>query len=66
MAVAARSVSSHHDVAADARDSLRCEWLSRRRVPADFDRLWDLYWDELGPLAAVPASIHEMEEVLIR
>ena len=49
-----------------AQEALREEWLNRRRIPEDFDRLWEIYWDELGPLAAVPASIHDMEEVLVR
>lgn len=50
----------------DTRETLREEWLNRRRIPEDFDRLWEIYWDEFGPLATVPASIHDMEEVLVR
>ena len=50
----------------DHRTELRVQWLGRRRIPEDFDRLWDLYWAELGPLAAVPDDIHQLEEVLVR
>jgi hypothetical protein len=49
-----------------SRETLRAEWLSRRRIPEDFDRLWELYWDDLGPLAPVPESVHDLEEVLVR
>lgn len=53
-----------HDL--DAQETLREEWLNRRRIPEDFDRLWEIYWDDLGPLAALPESIHDLEEVLLR
>ena len=66
MAASARSFSVSIEFEPDAKETLRSEWLSRHRIPEDFDRLWELYWDELGPLAAVPASIHDMEEVLVR
>ncbi len=66
MAASVRSISSHGEFESDAKAALRLEWLSRHRVPEDFYRLWDLYWDDLGPLAVVPASVHDMEEVLVR
>jgi hypothetical protein len=66
VAVAVRAVSVGLEFAGDAKETLRVDWLSRHRVPEDFDRLWDLYWNELGPLAALPESIHDLEEVLVR
>ena len=66
MAVSARSFVLSAEFEPDAKEALRSEWMERGRIPEDFGRLWRLYWDELGPLAAVPASIHDMEEVLVR
>ncbi len=48
------------------KEALRAAWLSRHRAPEDFDLLWDLYWRGFGPLAAIPTSVHDLEEVLVR
>ena len=66
MAAAARPMPIGQCLAPDVKGELRRQWLGRRRIPEDFDRLWDLYWAELGPLAAVPDDIHQLEEVLVR
>ncbi|HEV2449656.1 MAG TPA: hypothetical protein VGU43_04505 [Thermoplasmata archaeon] len=66
MAAAARLVSASFGGSGDLKEALRSEWLSRHRIPEDFELLWNLYWRELGPLAALPASIHDLEEVLVR
>ena len=66
MASAARSIREVAPFDLDSKEVLRGQWNARHRLPGDFDRLWDLYWAELGPLAAVPGDIHQLEEVLVR
>ncbi len=66
MAAATRPARFALEDPLDHKAELRGQWLSRRRIPEDFDRLWHLYWAELGPLAAVPDDIHQLEEVLVR
>ncbi|MHB8430210.1 MAG: hypothetical protein ACYDDZ_06720 [Acidimicrobiales bacterium] len=65
MAVSVQSPLALHSFGVGVKDELRTQWLDRHRVPEDFYILWDLYWDQLGPLAPIPSSIHELEEVLL-
>ncbi len=66
MAVSAYRNQQVLDPGSDAKQSLRDEWLSLGRVPADFDRLWAFYWSEQGRLAPAPRTVHELDEVLAR
>ncbi|MHB8351141.1 MAG: hypothetical protein ACYDFT_00355 [Thermoplasmata archaeon] len=65
MSASAQIPVTIHSFGVGIKDELRAHWLDRQRVPEDFERLWQLYWDQLGPLAPVPSSIHELEEVLL-